>query len=293
MSQRLTPVELTGAITSAPGPGWVRFGWRAFAGFDYLAMRSAQGYERLIQSGIARRSIGGLFGQTNSVTLNVLGQMSIPTALATATGRVVSTASRATRNPRIGFVSAATAAATTGHYYNAAGALRLALGDGLGAGGFEYVCHFVPSDPAIVAGARMFAGVSSSVAVPTNVEPSALTNVIGVAQLSTSSNLQIVFGGSTPQPPFDLGANFPASGASTDLYRLSLTSDPNDNTKVGYRVDRIGTAFSAEGVLPNTTPGTTLPATTTLMHHRLWRTNNATALAVAIDLVQVVIEYDF
>lgn len=293
MSQSLTPIELGGAITAAPGAGWLRLGWRALAGFDFLAMRSAQGGERVIQSGIARRSIGGLIGTTNSTALNLLGQATAPTALATATNRPVATTNRATRSSRIGYVSAATAAAVTGHYYNSASFLRLALGDGAGAGGFEYVCHFVPSDAAVVAGARMFAGISNSAAAPTNVEPSSLTNVIGIAQLSTSTNLQIVFGGSTPQAPIDLGANFPAGGQSADLYRLTLTSDPNDNTKVGYRVDRIGTAFSAEGVLTNTTPGTTLPATTTLMHHRLWRTNNATALAVGIDLVQVVIEYDF
>ncbi len=283
-----------GTAPAVPASGFVNFGVRSVAGFDYLATRSAQGAERIVQSGICFRSIAGLQGANNSGALIQFGQMPLPTNLASPTIRYADVANRARRAHRMGYVSAAIAASITGYYYGSSGFLHYLLGNGAGGGGFEYTCLFVPSDGATVPGARMFVGLTGSSAVPTNVEPSTLTDQIGVAQISASNNLQIVFGGSTPQTPIDLGANFPAGGLSTDLYRLMLTSNPNDSTKVGWRVDRIGTAFSAEGVITNTTPGTTLPSITTgYLQHRMWRTNNASALAVGIDLVQILIEQDF
>jgi hypothetical protein len=62
------------------------------------------------------------------------------------------------------------------------------------------------------------------------------------------------------------------------------------NNEVNYRVERLNTGHIATGTLTAATPGTQLPANTTFLAHRAWRTNNATALAVGIDIGNLYIE---
>ena len=164
-------------------------------------------------------------------------------------------------------------------------------------GGFFFSIRFAFSDAASVADARAFVGLSSSVAVPTNVEANTLTNSIGVAQLSTdTSQLYIVYGGSAAQTAIPLGGNFPpmnGTGATNGvLYDFTLFSPPNQNSVVYYSLERVGTSFSATGTLgPDTS--VTLPTNTTLLAPRFWRCNNTTALAVGIDVVSIYVETDY
>lgn len=189
---------------------------------------------------------------------------------------------------RLGYVSAATAGALTGHYQAAA---QHTIGDGAGEGGFHLICRFGCSDPATVAGARQFAGMSSNVAAPTNVEPSSLTNSIGIGHGTADTNLKLYYGGSAVTV-IDLGANFPANTLSVDPYELALFAAPSTQN-VGYRVENLRTGQVAEGTIVNTTPGTTLPANSTWMAFRAWRCNNATALAVGLDIIGWGIETDY
>jgi hypothetical protein len=286
MGVLLSPQDFAGSIGTAPAAGAVRLGERAFAGADFLGVRAAQGIERLFMPHLGRTAFAGWLG-TGTNALSVYGT-AVPT-LAGGTARSPNTNTMATRAKRTGLVSAATAGALCSCFGTTA---MLAIGTGSGLGGFLSVFRFVPSDVAAVGGARMFVGLSTTTSAPTNAEPSALTNQIGVAQLSGSANLQIVFGGSAAQTPIDLGVNFPASG-NNSLYELMLFSDPNDNSKVGYRVERLNTGDVAEGSIANSTPGVTLPSAAMMLAMRMWRTNNATALAVGLDLVSAVTIWDF
>jgi hypothetical protein len=137
----------------------------------------------------------------------------------------------------------------------------------------------------------MFVGLRNAVAAPTNIEPSSgQTNMAGVAQISTSNNLQIVYGGSAAQAAIDLGVNFPANTLSADLYELALFAPP-DMQVIHYQVTRVNTGDVATGTLSGAV-GTVIPAATTFLAHSVWRCNNATAAAVGIDVVSVYIETD-
>lgn len=217
------------------------------------------------------------------------------TATGTATARALATTNLLTRTRRLAYASAATAGSfaalhnTTAYY---------TTGDGAGLGGFFLSWRFAITDPAAVSGARMFCGISSSVAAATNAEPSSLTNSVGVAQLSTdSTQLFIVYGGSAAQTAIGLGTNFPPmAGVGTTngiLYDLTLFSPPSSNGVVHYMLERVGTTFVASGTLTPATPGTQTPSNTTLMAPRIWRTNNATALAVNFDVVGLYAETDY
>jgi hypothetical protein len=240
---------------------------------------------------IASQASSWLPAGGSSSAPGVLGMLAF-TVLGTATTRASAVTNRLTRAKRLGYVSAATAAALAGVYINSSNAVFSTIGDGTN-GGFFYKIRFGTSDPAAVSGARSFIGLRNSVAAPTNVEPNTLTNSIGVGQQSTGTNLFLLQGGSAAQAAVDLGVNFPAAGLSTDIYELTLFAPRTKNNMVLYNLERIGTTFVSAGLLPNATPGTTLPANTTFLAPGIWRTNNATALAVGLDVAGVVSYADY
>jgi len=246
------------------------------------------GLDTTLQPLLAKNKIGMLAPPGNVATVTTLGAYTAPTATGTATARNVTTNNLFGRMRRLGYVSAATAGSLTGARVTVA---QITAGGAQGAGFFK-VIRFGVSDAVVVSGARMFVGVSASVAAPTNVEPSTLTNVIGVGEGAADSNLKLYYGGSAAQPPIDLGANFPSTTSNTDVYELILFSPPN-TADVYYEVNRLNTGDSAGGVLANN-GGVGLPSTTTLLTYlQAWRCNNTTAQAVGLDIMSDYIETDY
>ena len=248
------------------------------------------GVDTAVQPFIAGNKIGYWCPPGNAATLpGVLGYTA-PTTVGTVTARTVTTTSLFSRMRRLGVVSVATVGGLASIRVAVA---QVTIGNGDGYGGFHKVLRFGVSDAATVAGARMFIGMSSSVAAPTNVEPSALLNCIGIGNGASDANLKLFYGGSVAQTPINLGANFPANTLSTDVYELVLFSPPNQNGVVHYRVTRLNTGDVAEGTLP-TANGIVLPSTATLLTYQWgYRTNNATALAVGLDIMSDYIETDY
>ncbi len=277
------------ASPSAAAVNTVTVFGQTVAGRIMLAMIGPSGLAAGLQPFLARNAIGYWRPQGNAVTVpGVLGYTA-PTAVGTATARNVATNSFYTRLRRLGYVSAATAAAFAESRVSVA---QVTIGNGAGVGGFTKIVRFGCSDAATVAGARQFVGVSSSTAAATNVEPSTLTNVIGVGHGAADTNLKLYYGGSAAQTPIDLGINFPANTLSVDAYELALFASPN-LTSVGYMVTRLNTGAVASGLLTAATAGVQLPAPATLLsYHKAWRTNNATLLAVGLDIISDYIETD-
>lgn len=166
------------------------------------------------------------------------------------------------------------------------------VGSGNGLCGFICRIRFGISDPATVTGARGFWGMANATGFA-NVEPNTQTNCIGIAQLSTSNNMCIVWGGSTAQTHIDLGANFPAGTLSAGLYDLILYAPNSSSDTVYYEVRRYTTsgvpAYTATGTLTGTA-GVAIPSTSTGLMPAFWRSNNTTALQVAWDHVDLTVE---
>ena len=275
------------ASPTAPATGNINLCAIDVAGREMLAARGPFGTIAVAQPLLARNRVGLWSPPGNSTTLPGNLAFAVPTALGTATARNIATTNLATRLKRLGYVSASTAGSLAGHYATVA---QHTIGDGSGIAGFLYVLRFVVSDAATVSGARMFAGLRNATSAPTNVEPNTLTNAMGVAQLSTSANLHIVYGGSAAQTAIDLGSNFPANTLSADAFELAFYAPPNSQV-VNYRVERVNTGQVVNGTLSGAV-GTVIPAATTLLAHAIWRSNNATALAAGIDVASVYIETD-
>ena len=88
-----------------------------------------------------------------------------------------------------------------------------------------------------------------------------------------------------------MGVNFPKVGGSTNVYELALFSAPNSGD-VHYEVRRLNTGHVATGTIVNS-GATVLPTNTTLIGPWGYRTNNATALAVGLDVMSAYIETDY
>lgn len=252
-------------------------------------IKGPAGIDTPLQPIIALNKISWWSPPGNSTTVPAVVGFNTLTAQGTTTARNVATTNLFTRMKRLGYVSAATSGSICGHYETVA---QFTIGNGSGLGGFYYVCRFGASDAAAQSTAKEFVGLTSSVAAVTNVEPSTLTNCIGVGANSTDTNLAIYYGGSAAQTRIDLGAAFPKSSASVDMYELILFAPTNVNNSVSYRVTNLTSGAQTEGTLTAVNPGTQLPASTTFLAHRAWRITGAAA-AVGIDVVSVYIETDY
>jgi hypothetical protein len=207
----------------------------------------------------------------------------------TASSVVTATTSMFTRAQRFTVASTGTAG-TFANYYQTTISYTLGSATTPAYGGFYFVTRFGISDA--VASPRTFVGISSNISAPTNVEPSTLTNSIGVGQGAANTNLFVYYGGSAAQTPIDLGVNFPTNTNSVDWYELTLFAPPTSNNTVYYQVVRLNTGNVASGTLTGTA-GTALPSNTTSLALRYWRTNNATASAVTLAIGGMYIETDY
>ncbi len=271
-----------------PGAGKVNLFGRSIAGRVMPAFMGPSGLDSTLQPNLARNKVGYWAPPGNAATLPGVFGFTAPTTTGfTATARNVATTNLFTRMRRLGFVTAATAG-TVGQWRVAVS--QYTIGNGSGLGGFHYIIRFGISDDATVADAQMFMGMAVGTTTPTNVDPATLVNCVGIGHSATDANLKLFYGGSAAQTPINLGANFPKNTLSVDMYELALFASPNSQT-IQYEVTRLNTGHVATGTLSGTV-GTQIPAATTLLAPWGYRTNNASALAVGIDVASCYIETD-
>jgi hypothetical protein len=279
-------VDLTGATPSIPPAGTVRMFRRQIAGRQLPGFIGPSGLDSALQPFLARNKVGYWCPPGNAATVpGVLG-FTAPTVTGfTATARNVATTNRFTRMRRLGYVTAATAGAV-GQWRHAAP--QFTVGGPSGLGGFHYIVRFGISDAVLVADARMFMGVRVS-ATPSNVEPSALTWLLGMGHGAGHTTMSIYSGGSSAQAPIPLGADFPVS-TNTDPYELAIFCPPGE-TVMHWQATNLRTGASQSGSISG--GSTIMPTETTLIGPWGYRTNNATAAAVGLDVMSAYIETDF
>lgn len=148
-------------------------------------------------------------------------------------------------------------------------------------GDFFLVYHFALSDPTLVSGARMFVGLSDSLAAATNVDPASITQCIGIAQLSgDNTQFHAVWGAGSSNSealglPFDVNT----------VYRLEISSSSSANFQL--RLTDLGAGTS---VTINKTTG---PTSATNLYFRVWRTSNGSASTSGIESGNFYLERNF
>jgi hypothetical protein len=275
-------LNMVGSATSpvAAAAGRIKLWARRLAGRVMAAYVDDRGVAFTLQPHIARNKIAAWLpvgGGSTAVTTTGCAAM-----VGTITGRNIGTTSLFESVRRAGNVSNTTAGSGASlrgpsmHWFR---------GDLPGVGGFHAMIRFGSSDAATVAGARSFAGMCATTSVIGNVNPSSLTNVIGVGTDTGETTLSIFHndGGGTATK-IALGANFPDHTLSADLYNLEISCAPN-TTSVTVEITRLNTGHKEAHVL-----STDIPAATQLLNWQVWRNNSTTAAAVAVDVASVYVE---
>lgn len=240
-------------------------------GRPMLATLNALGAKMLMQPSLAQQHMFcWTTGLNNGVTM--LGMVN-GTATGTATGRTPTTTNSFTLARRVGFVSAAGAASV--------GGFRCVTAFLTQQQGYHAVFRFGIGDASIITTGRMFVGLEAATGAPSDVDPSGLTNLIGVGCDANDTTLQLYCAAGSAQPRTSLGANFPTNTANVDIYELALYAPPG-GTSISYQVTRLNTGHVASGTISSN-----VPAATTMLTPQIWRTNGATATAVGIDLISL------
>jgi hypothetical protein len=269
------------ASPAVPAQGLTTYS-KSVGGRNMFAQIGKSGVDYSFQPFFARNAIFCFKANGNATTSTVFGGAA-PTANGTATTRNVVTTNFFTWMRRVGYVSQTNNNSSSGIR---SAAQQFGRGNGTGRGGFHFVARFGISDATLVAGARLFVGLTSSTGVLGNADPSTFTNIIGVGLDAADTTLQIMHndaGGSAVK--INLGASFPESTV-TDFYELSLYCPPN-GIEVSYQVINLSTNASASGVIISN-----LPISTSLLAWQIWRHNVATGQAVGVDIASVYIETD-
>ena len=241
----------------------------------------------VMQTHIARNKIGIWTPPGNATTQPGVFGYTAHTYVGTVTARSVTTANKLNRMRRLGIVSSSPAGSLASFRTSV---LQISTGTGSGLGGFFKIFRFGISDTALVANARMFVGISASVAAPTNVHPNTLTNVIGVGHGESDSTLRLYYGGSAAQTPINLGVNFPVDTQTP--YELALFSPPTELDTIYWQVTNLVTGNIINGSITST-GGTNLPTNSLLLNYAWgYRTNNTDSLSVGLDIVNDYIETD-
>lgn len=127
-----------------------------------------------------------------------------------------------------------------------------------------------------IAGQRFFCGLAKGYmfSAPTNVDPASLVDVVGVCQLSSSTNMQIIHNdASGTATTIDLGVNYPCTDPQ---YNYFITVEQNAANYI-VSVERVTVATGAS-ISTSSTLAANIPNYTTGNIQLLtWISNNATA----------------
>lgn len=134
-----------------------------------------------------------------------------------------------------------------------------------------------------VSGQRFFCGISkgNQFAIATNVEPDTLTDIVGVCQLSTSTNMHIVYNdASGTATKSDLGSSYPCNDSQYNYY---ITIEQTTTSYI-ITVERVTVATGAS-ISTSLTTSTNIPNYATgIIQLFTFITNNATgAIASYLD----------
>ena len=244
---------------ATPASGGLKLYSKLFAGVPHPTWLSPTGVEIPMQAFLGRRALGMFIAAGNGGTDTQWG-LPVPAAGTATAENIANTSvwnSLRARSWRV------TTASTTAIASLRANALQWTVGGNVaGRGGFFLTWIWGPATGVATTTNRALVGMRGSVAAPTDVEPSTLTNIVGMGWDAADTNVQMMHNdGSGTATKIDLGASFPVPTAdTTQVYELRLFSPPGTTQSVEYEVINVNTGAVATGTIT-----TNLPTTTTLV----------------------------
>lgn len=280
-----TQIDVVESAPSAPAANTARIFAKSVGGRMMPAVIGPSGLDTVFQPHFGRNASVMARPVGNSTTLHVVGITL--TATGTATTSSVSTANRHTRMKRLDYlVTTASTTAVAGFRSPQAQFTVGAATDG--DGGFHHIVRFGPATGATLETRRGFVGMANSTAAPTDVEPSTITNCVGVGHDAADTNFQIMHRGTGAITKIDTGIPKVSSADRTEVYELVLFSPPGTTQQVGYEFTRLTTGDRVTGLIT-----TNLPAATTLLAPRGWTSVGGTSSAIGLAFMGLTLETDY
>jgi len=240
-----------------------------------------------LQPSLAQVRVSIWQGVSGSNAPDVSGTATL-TATGNATAANIATTNRQTRTQRLEYLvtTAATSAVAGWRYPNLGWSVGGAAAD---EGGFFYVCRWGPATGVATTTNRAFCGMANVTNAPTDVEPSTITNIIGMGWDAADANIQIMHRGAGAVTKVALSASFPVPTADrTKAYELAMFSPPGSTQSVSYAVTDLGTGATATGTIT-----TNMPTNTTLLAPRGWMSVGGTSSVIGVALMSCYLETDY
>jgi hypothetical protein len=279
-------LAVNAAVTQPPAG--VKISSLQIGGRSLLAFKDAStASDAPLQPTFAQNRVSIWQGASGSNAPVVIGTATL-TATGTATSANIATTNRQTRTQRLEYlVTTASTSAVAGWRYPNLG--WTVGGAAAGEGGFFYVCRWGPATGVATTTNRAFVGMANTTAAPTDVEPSTITNIVGMGWDAADANIQIMHRGTAAITKVNLGASFPVPTADrTKAYELAMFSPPGSTQSVSYTVTDLGTGATASGTI-----NTNMPTTTTLLTQRGWMSVGGTSSVIGIALMSCYLETDY
>lgn len=276
----------TGAPTTNPANGGVSLIAQKVAGRNLLATKDYKGRISTMQSSIAQKSVTWAV-PNGAGGLSIMGTQ-ITMVPSTGTNGTIAATNYFTAARRTSWdVTTMVATAIAGFYETVA---KYILGTGTG-GGLQFTARFGNSRGGSDTSKRMFVGLSSSVAAPTDVNPSTQTDVLGVGCDAADTNFQFMYrSGTGTVTKVDTGIAKPTTDA-TEVYEFSMTEEPN-NYYIEFNLTRLSDGKLAYGDTSVPASGGGIPAQTTLLAARGYMSAGGISNVVGLALMNLVIESD-
>lgn len=151
-------------------------------------------------------------------------------------------------------------------------------------GGFTFRATWSPSTGVATATNVAFCGMANTTAAPTSVQPSTITNMVGMGWDSADTNIQIMHRAAGAVVKIDLGPSFPVPNVDRSvLYDIELFSPPGTVQSVRYTVTNVSTGITTTGTIT-----ASLPAA--LLAPRVWMAAGGTSSVIGLALSQMMIE---
>jgi hypothetical protein len=237
------------------------------------------GLDSVLQPHMAKNGWAQWKPAGNSTTISAIGAAAL-SATGTATAKNYATTSLHTRTTGIDYL-VTTAATTAVAGYRATTAIYRVVD------GFHMIFRVAPATGSTVVTGRFFCGMSTSTAAPTDVDPSTLTNSVGVGYAKgTDTNWQVYFGG-TAVAKVNTGMVVPAADR-TGPYTVIIFVPPG-GSYIGVKLVDETTGVSFE---TTTTTSTNMMAATTASGPRGYHSVGGTSSVVGLTLFSGYIESD-
>ncbi len=248
------------------------------------AFRGPSGIVKALQPNLSQVQTAWFEAQGNT-TLSSFGMGATP--VGTATAPTLSQTNAHTELKRIEYL--VTTAATTAVVGVRSSVNQFSVGGaGAGRGGFNFSCIWGPATGVANTTHRAFCGMRGNV-TPTDVQPSSITNMVGMAWDAADANIQFMTNdASGTATKIDLGSNFPVPTVDrTDAYLVSIFAAPGTTQSLSYEIVNLTTFAVAKGTVT-----TDLPATSQLLSPHLYMSVGGTSAVVGIMFVKWIVEYD-